>query len=87
MVSGDDVTRLCVKPLDYARHGECEPQTEAGPAAALIGFFQLGGSALSSLAVGFLQAQGVSSYSAMALIMFLFVTLALANIHHIQRGR
>jgi predicted MFS family arabinose efflux permease len=59
----------------------------AGAAAALIGFFQLGGSALSSLAVGFLQSRGVSSYSAMALIMFLFVTLALANIHRLRRGR
>ena len=29
----------------------------------------------------------VSSYSAMALIMFLFVTLALANIHRILRSR
>jgi Bcr/CflA subfamily drug resistance transporter len=60
---------------------------QAGAAAALIGFFQLGGSALSSLAVGFLQARGVSSYSAMAFVMFLFVALALANIHRIQRGR
>jgi MFS transporter, DHA1 family, multidrug resistance protein len=59
----------------------------AGAAAALIGFFQLGGSALSSLAVGFLQSQGVSSYSAMALIMLLFVALALANIHRLGRGR
>ena len=60
---------------------------QAGAAAALIGFFQLGGSALSSLAVGFLQARGISSYSAMAFVMFLFVALALANIHRIQRGR
>jgi hypothetical protein len=60
---------------------------QTGAAAALIGFFQLGGSALSSLAVGFLQARGVSSYSAMASVMFLFVALALANIHRIQRGR
>jgi Fe-S cluster assembly scaffold protein SufB len=52
-----------------------------------MGFFQLGGSALSSLAVGFLQSRGVSSYSAMALIVFLFVTPALANIHRIQRSR
>jgi hypothetical protein len=59
----------------------------AGAAAALMGFFQLGGSALSSLAVGFLQSRGVSSYSAMALIVFLFVTPALANIHRIQRSR
>jgi MFS transporter, DHA1 family, multidrug resistance protein len=59
----------------------------AGAAAALIGFFQLGGSALSSLAVGLLESQGVSYYSAMALIMFLFVTLAIANIHRIQRDK
>ena len=57
----------------------------AGAAAALMGFFQLGGSALSSLAVGFLQSRGVSSYGAMAFIVFLFVTLALVNIHRIQR--
>ena len=37
MVSGDDVTRLCVKPSDYARHGKCEPQIEAGPALYGIG--------------------------------------------------
>ncbi len=59
----------------------------AGAAAALIGFFQLGASALSSLAVVLLESQGVSSYSAMASIMFLFVICALANIHRIQRGR
>jgi predicted MFS family arabinose efflux permease len=59
----------------------------AGAAAALIGFFQLGGSALSSLAVSFLQSQGVSSYSAMAFIMFLFIALALVNIHRVKRGR
>jgi DHA1 family bicyclomycin/chloramphenicol resistance-like MFS transporter len=59
----------------------------AGAAAALIGFFQLGASALSSLAVVLLESQGVSSYSAMASIMFLFVICALANIHLIQRGR
>jgi Bcr/CflA subfamily drug resistance transporter len=59
----------------------------AGTAAALIGFFQLGASALSSLAVVLLESQGVSSYSAMASIMFLFVICALANIHRIQRGR
>jgi len=59
----------------------------AGAAAALMGFFQLGGSALSSLAVGFLQSRGVSSYGAMALIMLLFVTLALVNIHRVKRGR
>ena len=58
----------------------------AGAAAALIGFFQLGASALSSLAVVLLESQGVSSYSAMASIMFLFVICALANIHLIQRG-
>jgi MFS transporter, DHA1 family, multidrug resistance protein len=58
---------------------------QAGAAAALVGFFQLGGSALSSLAVGFLQARGVSSYSAMALVMFLFVALAIANIHRARR--
>jgi Bcr/CflA subfamily drug resistance transporter len=59
----------------------------AGAAAALIGFFQLGASALSSLAVVLLESQGVSSYSAMASIMFLIVICALANIHRIQRRR
>jgi DHA1 family bicyclomycin/chloramphenicol resistance-like MFS transporter len=59
----------------------------AGAAAALIGFFQLGASALSSLAVVLLESQGVSYYSAMASIMFMFVICALANIHLIQRGR
>jgi Bcr/CflA subfamily drug resistance transporter len=59
----------------------------AGAAAALIGFFQLGASALSSLAVVLLESHGVSSYSAMASIMFLIVICALANIHRIQRRR
>ena len=59
----------------------------AGAAAALLGFFQLGGSALSSLAVGFLQSQGMSSYNAMALIMFLCAVFAVASIHSINRSR
>ena len=60
---------------------------KAGAAAALIGFFQLGCSALSSLAVGFLQSREVSSYSAMALVMLIFVLLALVNIHRVKRDR
>ena len=60
---------------------------KAGASAALIGFFQLGCSALSSLAVGFLQSREISSYSAMALVMLIFVLLALANIHRISRNR
>ena len=60
---------------------------QAGAASALLGFVQLGISALSSLAVGFFQSQGMSSYNAMALIMFLCAILALASIRSIQRSR
>ncbi len=59
----------------------------AGAAAALIGFFQLSGSALSSLAVSFLQSRNFTSYGAMSFIMLLFVTLAIANVHRVKRGR
>jgi DHA1 family bicyclomycin/chloramphenicol resistance-like MFS transporter len=59
----------------------------AGAAAALLGFFQLGVSALSSLAVGFLQSQGMSSYNALAIIMFLCAILAVASIYIIHRRR
>ncbi len=61
--------------------------SRAGAAAALLGFFQLGGSALSSLVVGFLQSQGMSSYNAMALIMFLCACFAVVSIYSINRSR
>jgi DHA1 family bicyclomycin/chloramphenicol resistance-like MFS transporter len=59
---------------------------QAGAASALLGFVQLSSSALSSLAVGFFQSQGMSSYSAMALIMFFSAIFAIVLICLIKRS-
>jgi len=56
----------------------------AGAAAALLGFTQRGGSALSSLAVAFVISVSMSSYSAMALIMLLCAIFVMVIVYRMQ---
>jgi hypothetical protein len=58
----------------------------AGAAAALLGFVQRGGSALCSAAVAFCISLSMSSYNAMALIMFFCAVFVMVNIRRVQRG-
>ncbi len=57
----------------------------AGAAAALLGFTQRGGSALSSLAVAFVISVGMSSYGAMALIMLLCAIFVMVIVYRQYR--
>jgi hypothetical protein len=56
----------------------------AGAAAALLGFTQRAGSALSSLAVAFVISVSMSSYSAMALIMLLCAIFVMVIVYRMQ---
>jgi DHA1 family bicyclomycin/chloramphenicol resistance-like MFS transporter len=60
---------------------------QAGSAAALLGFTQRGGSALTSLAVAFVISLSIFPYTAMALIMLICAVFVIITIRCLQRSR